>query len=79
MTRATENLLRRALELSDAERAEIAGALLESLEPQADSGVEEAWRLEVERRVRAMDAGEAELIPWEEVREQLLARLSDRS
>lgn len=79
MTRNAEDLLRQALELSEAERAEIAGVLLESLEPPAEAGVEEAWHKEVERRLRAIDAGEAELIPWEEAREQLIARLNDRS
>jgi putative addiction module component (TIGR02574 family) len=79
MTRDAQDLLRQALQLSDAERAEIAGVLLESLEPPADADVEEAWRREVERRLRAIDAGEGEWVPWEDVREQLLARLSDRA
>ena len=28
---------------------------------------EKAWRIEIERRVRAVDSGEAKTIPWEEV------------
>jgi putative addiction module component (TIGR02574 family) len=66
-------LLKQAMALAEAERAEIAGALLESLEPSSDSGVDEAWREEVRRRLEQLDAGSAELILWEEVREQLLA------
>ncbi len=65
--------------LGEAERAEIAGVLLESLEPPSDAGVEEAWRKEVQRRLASLDAGATELIPWEEVREQLFARLNARS
>ena len=65
--------------LGEAERAEIAGVLLESLEPSSDTGVDEAWREEVRRRLEQLDAGGVELIPWEEVREQLFARLNARS
>ena len=58
----------------------MAAALLESLEPPVDEhDIELAWREEVKRRVAEIDAGQAELIPWETVRNQLLARLNDRS
>ena len=79
MTKKAETLLREALDLDEAERAELAGALLQSLEPPPDAGVDAAWRQEVQRRLRALDAGNAEFVPWEEVREQLFARLNDRS
>ncbi len=38
-----------------------------------------AWAEEVERRIRQIDAGEVELIPWEKVRADLFARLHGRS
>jgi len=72
-----EALLQEALHLPDNERAEIAGALLESLEPEPEADVETAWRQEVAARVAALEAGEV-TIPWEEIRDQLLARLSER-
>jgi len=76
MTKAAETLLRDALDLDESERAEMAGALLESLElPVDEHEIEQAWREEVQRRVADADAGRAELIPWEEVRDQLFARL----
>lgn len=74
-----ENLLSEALTLATQERAEIAGALLNSLEesePEAD--VEAAWRQEVTARVSALDAGEVETTPWQEIRDGFLARLSER-
>ena len=74
MTQDTQNLLRQALQLGEDERAEIAAALLESLDPPADAGVEEAWRVEVARRLADIEAG-APTIPWEEVRDQLYAKL----
>lgn len=40
-----------------------------------DEAVEEEWRRELASRVAALDAGEAETISWEEVRDRLLARL----
>ncbi len=80
MTRTAELLLRDALDLDEAERAEMAVALLESLESQVDQrAIEEAWREEVRRRVEAIDSGQVELVPWEEVRDQLFARLNERS
>jgi putative addiction module component (TIGR02574 family) len=80
MTKTAEALLRDALDLDESERAEMAAALLESLEPSVDEReIEQAWRDEVRRRVAAADSGQAELIPWEQVRDQLLARLNERS
>ena len=80
MTKRAETLLRDALDLDESERAEMAAALLESLEPPVDeSEIEQAWREEVRRRIAAADAGQAELIPWEDVRDQLFARLHGHS
>lgn len=80
MTRNARALLRDALELDETERAEVAAALLESIEPRADEHeIETAWREEVRRRVAAIESGKAELIPWEKVRNQLFARLNERS
>lgn len=79
MTKRAEALLRDALDLDERERAEMAADLLESLEPPVDPReIEDAWREEVRRRVAAVDSGQAELIPWERVRDQLFARSSDR-
>lgn len=77
MTRV-EILLQEALSLSDNERAEIAGALLESLEPVPEADVETAWRQEVAARVAALEAGEVTTTPWQEIRDRFLARLSER-
>lgn len=76
MERTAETLLEEALALPEADRAEVAGALLNSLEPAEEADIEGAWRLEVTARVAALDAGEVETIPWSGVRDRLLARLS---
>ncbi len=77
MGRKLDELLREASELSERERAELAGLLLESLEGEPDEGVEAAWAEEVERRVREIDSGLVQTIPWEQVRAELFARLND--
>jgi hypothetical protein len=44
MSRAVEELYEQASHLSEEDRAELAGKLLESIEDPPDAGVEEAWR-----------------------------------
>lgn len=78
MKRHADTVLREALTLPESERAEIAGALLASLEPEPEADVEMAWRQEVAARVAALEAGEIETTPWEEIRAGFLARLSER-
>ena len=72
-THVTE-LFEQASVLSDKERATLAGLLIESLESEVDPDVEEAWRIEIERRVAELDAGTATTVPWEVVRAKLLRR-----
>ena len=76
--RKLNDLFREASELSESERAELAGLLLESLEGEPDEDVEAAWAEEIERRVRQIDSGEVKTIPWEQVRANLYARLNDK-
>jgi putative addiction module component (TIGR02574 family) len=78
MSRSLEELFHEAAELPEAERAELAGLLLESIEEEADQDIEVAWAEEVERRLRQLDAGEVKTIPWEEVRAKLHARLNEK-
>ena len=72
---ATElrELFREALELTDSDRATLAGLLLESLEGPPDPEVEAAWAAEAERRWREIESGAVKTIPWEEVKRKLLA------
>jgi putative addiction module component (TIGR02574 family) len=68
MSVSLEDLKREAARLSKSERAELALALIESLDASADEGdVEEAWRLEIERRAGEVERSEVELIPGDEV------------
>jgi putative addiction module component (TIGR02574 family) len=77
MSPEVSDLLKRALSLPVDERAALANALLDSLEPAQES-IEEAWDKEVARRMKDLDAGRAVTVPWEELRQQLLATLNER-
>lgn len=50
-----------ALKLGSAERARLAEHLIASLD--ADTEIEEAWAVEVDKRLLAVDNGSAELVP----------------
>jgi putative addiction module component (TIGR02574 family) len=77
MSPEVSDLLKRALSLPVDERAALANALLDSLEPAQES-IEEAWDKEVARRMKDLEAGRAVTVPWEELRQQLLATLNER-
>ena len=68
-------LKQKAAQLSDAERAELALSLIESLDGPADPDVEEAWRLEIERRLGQVERGEVQLVSGDEVFARLRRRL----
>jgi putative addiction module component (TIGR02574 family) len=68
---AVEELYERASELAPADRAELAGLLLESIEDETDEDVEDAWAAEIERRMAEYRAGRVRTIPWSEVRAYL--------
>jgi putative addiction module component (TIGR02574 family) len=65
-------LLEEALTLPPRERAKLAASLLDSLDPEREEEVEEAWRLEVARRVKELDDGAVETIDWTEARHLIL-------
>lgn len=72
MKSQVQELLRTALSLPDADRAEIAGSLIQSLDSQADDDVESAWSAEIKRRLEAIDSGSVALISWDDVMGELL-------
>ena len=82
MTNRAAQLLDEVLKLSEAERAEIAAAVLASLdgpEPSADerAEAEAAWQAEIKRRLEQFKA-DGHAIPWEQVRATLRAARSRR-
>lgn len=63
------------LALSEAERAELAHDLIQSLDAPRDNGVEDAWDVEISRRINEIDAGQAELVERAEFRKRIRAQL----
>jgi putative addiction module component (TIGR02574 family) len=66
-----QNVIAQALELSDAERLEIAEALFQSLDGPPDADADAAWAAEIGRRVNDLDAGRAKVVKWPEARRQI--------
>jgi putative addiction module component (TIGR02574 family) len=44
------------------------------VDAESEDGVEDAWRVEIERRMTELDSGTVQTIPWEELRAQLYRR-----
>ena len=68
-------VLRDALALSIEDRAALIYSLIESLDPATDEDAQQAWQAEIGRRIREIDNGSVELIPWQVARRRLQSRL----
>lgn len=75
MSDTLAELKQKASQLTEGERAELALSLIESLDGPGDPDVQEAWRVEIERRIGQIDRGEVQLIPGDEVFAKLRRRL----
>lgn len=71
MTQKSQVVLEEALKLSSNERAEVAEQLIASLDEASDTGVEQAWQEEVQRRLGQIERGEVELIDSDTVMAEL--------
>ena len=76
MTQLAEKIQRDALQLADADRAELALALIQSLDSKLDPDAEAAWDQELEQRVKRIESGESKGRPVEAVLNELRARHS---
>ena len=74
MARSARELFEEAMSLDPQERATLMRLLIEALDAEIEEGVEDAWRIEIERRMAELDAGSVEAVPWEEVRARLYRR-----
>ncbi len=68
MTKTAQKLYEEAMRLDPKERAALTGLLIESLEPESEEGVEQAWVAEIERRMTELDSDSVQTIPWEQIR-----------
>lgn len=74
-TDTLEQLRSQVLQLPEQERAELAHALVQSLDSPIDDAVEEAWDNEIAKRIAEIDRGQAKLLSREEFRRKIQARI----
>ena len=67
MAKSARELFKEAMRLDPQERAALMRLLIEALDAETEQGVDDAWRVEIERRMVELDSGSVEAIPWEEV------------
>jgi len=71
MSKTSEDILNNAMRLSTTERAELAAALLASLDGEPEEAVEAAWATEIQRRIDRVRSGAAKGRSWSDVRDRL--------
>jgi putative addiction module component (TIGR02574 family) len=67
MTQNTEAIFQAALAMPPENRAALADKLLESLGPEDQKEIDDAWEREIEERVEAWEQGKMETYPAKEV------------
>jgi putative addiction module component (TIGR02574 family) len=74
MAKSARELFEDALKLDLEDREMLIRLLIESVQAESDQGVDDAWRVEIERRMAELDSGTVQTIPWEELRARLYRR-----
>lgn len=71
MKQNINEILKEALKLPPEARAALAGTLLDSLDETVDRDAESAWEAEIVMRLKEIDEGKINLIPWAEARARI--------
>ncbi len=74
-----DNLIQETLSMPENERARIAERLIVSLHDQTSHKTDEAWHTEIERRVKEINSGEVQCIPWEDIRDRLYRNVNNEA
>jgi putative addiction module component (TIGR02574 family) len=72
---SNRKLLEAALALPLDDRAELAREIIASLDGPPDAGAEQAWAVEIRRRVREVERGGVKAVPWAEAEKRIKERL----
>jgi putative addiction module component (TIGR02574 family) len=78
MSDVTEQLLQSVLALPQDERLQFVEALVAECDRDLARPFDEAWLVEIQRRSAEIDAGQAILSPWPEVKQRVRQRLEER-
>ena len=80
MSAAAKEILEAALKLDEEDRELLATALSATLHGGFESEeIEAAWMKEIQRRSDEIDAGQAELVDWSEIRASIAERRMRRA
>ena len=71
MSERSQSVIADALALPPLERAEVIDRLYQSLRSEREREIESAWGKESERRIDAYLAGQADTVPYEQIKRQL--------
>jgi putative addiction module component (TIGR02574 family) len=75
MTTKVKRIFDDAMKLTEKQRAELTGKLLDTLEPHPDQDVHAAWAAEIEKRVDELERGIVKAVPWSEARKRIARRI----
>lgn len=64
-------ILRSALSLDEKDRAIIAEKIISSLDIEYDLNAEKYWQTEISDRVKEIDEGSVNLIPWDDAKKRM--------
>lgn len=78
MNVTASQVLKPALKLPRALRAELAAELIASLDGKADLSARKAWATELRRRIREVRKGNVPLVEWDKVRGDIAKALRSR-
>lgn len=70
MTITSEGIVKAALSLSGADRAQVVQELLDSLSPDAETALDDVWAAELDRRLADFIRDEAGAVAWSQLKEQ---------
>ena len=71
MSERSQSVIADALALPPLERAEVIDRLYQSLRSDREREIESAWAEESERRIDAYLEGQADTVPYEQIKRQL--------
>ena len=77
MALTLKEIEREISDLNTSEKSEILKHLITELDSPDDGGVEEAWRLEVNRRYAELENGTVDAVRGDEVMRKAMERLKD--
>jgi putative addiction module component (TIGR02574 family) len=68
------DILKDALKLPPEARAALAGTLIDSLDDIVDQEAETAWEAEIIMRLKEIDEGKVNMVPWAEARAKIVGQ-----